>query len=163
MTNSNHSNYISMYNGIEVIDALETRISAIKKTLTIVSELDKWEHRYAEGKWTIKEIVQHCIDCERIFSFRALHIAREDQQILSFFDENLYVETSQANDRQPEELIQELISLMKVTYYQFTAFHDNVLYKKGHIEQHEISVEEIGYIIAGHSIHHMNIINERYL
>ncbi len=163
MSNTNLDHYVSIYDGIEVVDALETRISAIKSTLNLVSKLDKWDYRYAENKWALKELVQHCIDCERIFSFRALHIARRDVQPLNFFDENDYNLTSFANDRKPEDLIKEWTNLMSSTYYQYLAFNDEVLDRTGKIGDNEYSVEQIGYIMAGHSIHHMNIINERYL
>lgn len=163
MSTINHDNYISIYDGIEVVDALQTRIADIKKTLIIVTELEKWDYAYAEEKWTLKEMIQHCIDCERIFSYRAQHIAREDQQILNFFDENAYVVTSNAKDRKPEELIKEWTNLMKATYFQFESFNNEILHKIGKVGDREFSVEKIGYVIAGHSIHHMNVINERYL
>ncbi|MGV0757330.1 DinB family protein [Empedobacter brevis] len=163
MSTINHDNYISVYDGIEVVDALQTRIADIKKTLIIVTELEKWDYAYAEEKWTIKEMIQHCIDCERIFSYRAQHIAREDQQILNFFDENAYVVTSNAKDRKPEELIKEWTNLMKATYFQFESFNNEILHKIGKVGDREFSVEKIGYVMAGHSIHHMNVINERYL
>ena len=163
MNTINHDNYTSIYDGIEVVDALQTRIADIKKTLIIVTELDKWDYAYAEGKWTIKEMIQHCIDCERIFSYRAQHIAREDSQTLNFFDENAYVLNSNANERKPEELIKEWINLMKATYFQFESFNDETLNKIGKVGDREFSVEKIGYVMAGHSIHHMNVINERYL
>ncbi|WP_334127278.1 DinB family protein, partial [Empedobacter brevis] len=121
------------------------------------------DYAYAEEKWTIKEMIQHCIDCERIFSYRAQHIAREDQQILNFFDENAYVITSNAKDRKPEELIKEWTNLMKATYFQFESFSNETLHKIGKVGDREFSVEKIGYVMAGHSIHHMNVINERYL
>ena len=160
MNTINHDNYTSIYDGIEVVDALQTRIADIKKTLIIVTELDKWDYAYADGKWTIKEMIQHCIDCERIFSYRAQHIAREDSQTLSFFDENAYVLTSNANERKPEELIKEWINLMKATYFQFESFNDETLNKIGKVGDREFSIEKIGYVMAGHSIHHMNVINE---
>lgn len=163
MTTINHDNYINIYDGIEVVDALQTRIADIKKTLTIVSELDKWDYAYAAEKWTIKEVIQHCIDCERIFSFRAQHIAREDLQTLNFFDENKYALTSKAKNRKPEELIKEWTNLMKATYFQFESFDDETLNKIGTIGDREFSVEKIGFLMAGHAIHHMNVINERYL
>lgn len=163
MNTINHENYTSIYDGIEVVDALQTRIADIKKTLTIVTELDKWDFSYADGKWTIKEMIQHCIDCERIFSYRAQHIAREDSQTLNFFDENAYVLASNAKSRKPEELIKEWTNLMKATYFQFESFDDETLNKIGKVGDREFSVEKIGFVMAGHSIHHMNVINERYL
>ncbi|UWX67278.1 DinB family protein [Empedobacter stercoris] len=163
MNTINHDNYINIYDGIEVVDALQTRIADIKKTLTIVTELNKWDYAYAEEKWTIKEMIQHCIDCERIFSYRAQHIAREDAQTLNFFDENAYVLTSNAKSRKPEELIKEWTNLMKATYFQFKSFDDETLNRIGKVGDREFSVEKIGFVMAGHSIHHMNVINERYL
>lgn len=163
MKSTDHINYISIYDKIEVEDALFSRIEAIKKTLTIVTELNKWNFAYAEGKWTIKEVVQHCIDCERIFSFRAQHIAREDNQNLNFFDQNEYAIKSNANAREVKDLIEEWDHLMKSTHYQFLSYSDGTLTRIGKIGDYEYSVEQLGFVIAGHAIHHMNIINERYI
>lgn len=163
MKSTNHVNYISIYDHIEVEDALFSRIEAIKKTLTIVTELDKWDYAYADGKWTIREVVQHCIDCERIFSYRAQHVAREDSQNLNFFNQDEYVIKSNASSREIKELIGEWEHLMKSTHYQFLSYDAETLAKIGKIGEYEYSVEDFGFIVAGHAIHHMNIINERYL
>lgn len=82
---------------------------------------------------------------------------------MNFFDENAYVLTSNANERKPEELIKEWTNLMKSTYFQFESFNDETLNKIAKVGDQEFSVEKIGYVMAGHSIHHMNVINERYL
>lgn len=161
--NYNHNDYISSYDGITVNDALEIRIEEIKKTLKLVTDLNKWDYRYAEGKWNIKEVVQHCIDCERIFSNRALHIARNDQNTLFTFDENEYVTTLNSDQINPEILVKEWLHLMNATYFQFEGFYKETFNKKRFIGENELSVKKIGYIIAGHSIHHINVIKERYL
>lgn len=161
--NYNHNQYISSYDGITVNDALEIRIEEIKKTLELVNNLNKWDHRYADGKWSIKEIVQHCIDCERIFSFRALHIARNDLKDLHTFDQNKYVELLDYDLLDPKRLVKEWMHLMNATMFQFEGFSPELLKKEGNIGDDAISVKKIGYIIAGHSIHHINVIKERYL
>lgn len=161
--NYNHNNYISSYDGITVNDALEIRIEEIKKTLKLVTDLNKWDYRYAEDKWTLKELVQHCIDCERIFSFRALHIARNDKNILQTFDENDYISNLNSENINSENLIKEWLHLMNATHFQFEGFDNETLTKKALIGENELTVKKIGYIIAGHSIHHINIIKERYL
>lgn len=161
--NYNHNNYISSYDGINVIDALELRIEEIRKTLELISNLNKWDYKYAENKWTIKQLIQHCIDCERIFSVRALYIARNDAKNLPTFDENAYVETLDLEQLEPKKLIKEWLHLMNATLYQFEGFSKETLAKTGNISDESLSVKKIGYIIAGHSIHHINFIKEHYL
>ena len=161
--NYNHNDYISSYDGITVNDALELRIEEIKKTLKLVTNLNKWDYRYADGKWSIKEVVQHCIDCERIFSYRAAHIARNDMNALPFFDENRYVETLNTELLNPENLKKEWLHLMNATVLQYEGYDNEILNKTFKIGDADYSVKKIGYNIAGHSIHHINIIKERYL
>lgn len=161
--NYNHNDYISSYDGITVHDALEIRIEEINKTLKLVDNLNKWDYRYAEGKWSIKEVLQHCIDCERIFSARALHIARNDQNIIHTFDQNAYVEVLNIDFLEPMKLKKEWMHLMNATMFQFDNFSPKTLDKTAFIGEQEYSVKKIGYIIAGHSIHHINVIKERYL
>lgn len=163
MINYNHNNYISSYDGITVNDALEIRIEEIKKTMNLVSNLNKWDHRYAEGKWTIKEVIQHCIDCERIFSTRALYIARNETNPLYSFDQDQYVKELKIDSIKPENLIKEWLHLMNATMFQFENFDQEILAKSGWIGESELTIKKIGYIIAGHSIHHINVIKERYL
>lgn len=160
---TNHTLYKEYYDKVDVKDALFSRITEIKQTLSIVTKLDKWEHRYQENKWTVKDIVQHCIDCERIFSFRALHIARQDSQQLFSFDENDYADKARANDRKVEDLFKEWMHLMNATYYQFEKLSNEELNRNGLVESTPYTLEDIGYVIAGHSIHHINVIKERYL
>lgn len=161
--NYNHNDYIVSYDGITVHDALELRIEEIKKTLTTVTDLEKWDYRYADGKWSIKEVVQHCIDCERIFSERALKIARNDGNSLQSFDQNKYVELLNYDSLNPEILVKEWLYLMNATTFQFEGFDSKTLAKSAIIDENEYTIKKIGYIIAGHSIHHINIIKERYL
>jgi len=124
---------------------------------------DKWSHRYAEGKWTIKELVQHLIDAERIFNYRALCFARRDETPLPGFDEDFYVIHSDANRRSNEEFLKELQVVQQSTIHLFNSFTEEQLEATGIANNNPIYVKAIGYIIVGHTRHHLNIIKERYL
>ncbi|HWJ89800.1 MAG TPA: DinB family protein [Flavisolibacter sp.] len=123
----------------------------------------KWDHRYAKGKWSIKEMVQHIIDAERIFCYRALCFAREDSTALPGFDENLYAETSKADRRQKNDLIEELESVQRSSKQLFNSFDEEQLGATGVANGKEIYDEGIGYIVIGHALHHQSILAERYL
>lgn len=118
---------------------------------------------YAEGKWTIKEIIQHLIDAERIMAYRALRFARNDMTELSGFDENEYVISSNGNKRAIGGLLKEMKLVRKTTILLFKNFEENDLLNLGMANGSNMSVRALGYIIAGHQLHHMNIIKERYL
>jgi len=159
----NHNDYISSYDGINVIDALELRIEEIRKTIDLVTNLNKWDYKYEDGKWTIKEILQHCIDCERIFSTRALYIARNDANNLQPFDENQYMNSFNSELLDPKILKKEWLHLMNATLLQFENFNSETLNKSAIIGDSNYTIKKIGYVIAGHSIHHINVIKDRYL
>lgn len=118
---------------------------------------------YEKGKWTIKDILLHLIDAERIFAYRALRIARNDSTALSGFDENEYVITANANEREFESLLNEYVAVRNATISLFTNFSESDLLKIGIASTASVSVRGIGYCILGHELHHRNIILERYL
>ena len=123
---------------------------------------EKWDYKYGVDKWTIKELVQHIIDAERIFSYRALRFARKDANSLPGFDENNYAVTSEANLRKPEELLQELEVVQKASTLLFYSFTDDQLDAFGTASGSSIYVKAIGFIIIGHALHHVDILKERY-
>ena len=123
----------------------------------------KHEFRYAEGKWTIKDIILHLIDAERIFAYRALRIARNDNTALPGFEENDYVANVATNSVEILDLLEEFILVRKSTIKLFESFSPEMLAAKGIASGNEISVLAIGFIISGHTIHHQNVITERYL
>lgn len=125
--------------------------------------IEKQEYRYAEGKWTMKEMLQHIIDTERIFAYRALVFARQDKTVLPGFDENLYAVNSSANTREWNQLIDELISVRQTSIQLFASFVPEAITYKGTASAKEITVNAIGFIICGHLLHHKNITMERYL
>ncbi len=131
-------------------------------TLKTIDEA-KHTYRYAEGKWSIKELVQHLIDTERVFAYRAMCFARKDSTPLPGFDENVYVEHSRGNDRPWKSLVTEMEVIRKATLLLFESFSEEELTQIGKASGYDMSVRAIGYCIAGHQRHHLKIIRERYL
>ncbi len=123
----------------------------------------KADHAYAEGKWTLKELLQHCIDTERIMAYRALCVARGEQQNLPGFDENSFAATSNANARNWDELIEEMLLVRKITIILFNTFNEEQLQQRGLANNHAITCNALGFIIVGHFMHHERIVKERYL
>jgi len=124
---------------------------------------EKIDHRYAEGKWTIKEMLQHIIDAERVFSYRALCFARKDSTPLPSFDENAYAFNSKADKRDWNEMIDELRAVRHGTELLFDSFYEEQMESEGTASGKQNYVRGIGFIIVGHVTHHIKIIKERYL
>ena len=124
---------------------------------------EKQLYKYASDKWTIKEVLVHIIDTERIFAYRALRIARRDVTALPGFDQDEYVLNSDANSRNFEDLISEFVSVRLSTVSLFNSFSEEDLLQKGIASNSHISVRALGYILIGHQNHHQEIIEKRYL
>lgn len=154
---------------ISKVDATYDLISALERGemefLSFINTIsaDKLEYRYQEGKWTIKEIIIHLMDAERIFAYRALRFSRGDGTNLAGFDENEYVPNSGASERSLQSLIEEYKALRQSTLEFFRNLTPEMSVRTGIANGREISVRSLGYIIPGHEIHHMNVIKERYL
>lgn len=119
--------------------------------------------RHAEGEWTIKEILVHIIDDERIYCYRALRFARNDKTELPGFEQEEYVPYSGANSRELEAIIEEFISVRKATITFFESLGEDALIRKGVGSGNIMSVRAAAYHIAGHELHHINSIKENYL
>jgi len=124
---------------------------------------DKRLYKYEEGKWSIQEVLQHIIDCERVFHFRALAFSRKDPNTFPSFDENNYSKYSNANNKNWNNLIEEFVAVRKSTEYLFNGFSEEQLDQIGKASNYEMNVRVLGYLIAGHLAHHINILKERYL
>ncbi len=120
-------------------------------------------YRYAEGKWNIREVIQHIIDAERVFIYRSLCFARKDTTPLPSFDENLYAENSKSDKRKWKELWNEFMAVRLSTLLLFASFDDEQLGTTGTASGKEIQVLALGFIIAGHAKHHELILKEKYL
>ena len=118
---------------------------------------------YAPGKWTVKQIIQHCIDTERIMSYRALRFARNDQTNLPGFDENTYADNADVSRKTIEQLLNEFKVVRMATFAQFLHLDEATLRRVGTASEVQISVGALGFVVAGHALHHRKIIDERYL
>jgi uncharacterized damage-inducible protein DinB len=119
--------------------------------------------RYAEGKWTIKEILSHVADDERIYAYRALRFARNDKTELPGFEQDYYALYSGANERGLEDILDELTAVRQATVALFEGLDDAALLRAGVADGKVMSVRAAAYHIAGHEMRHVNIIRERYL
>ena len=155
-------NYTSLVNENDVISALKNQENALHEFLNLVSE-EKSVYAYAEGKWTLKEMLQHIIDTERIFTYRALAISRKETATLPGFDENLYALHSFSNRRTWDELAEEMIAVRKATVLLFNSFTVDMLQTSGNFSSSSGNVHTLGLIVIGHLYHHINIAKERYL
>ncbi len=118
---------------------------------------------YAPGKWTIKEVALHCADAERVFSYRALRIARGDTTPLPGFDENAYTPMSGAASRTLEDILDELQSVREASVTLFSGLPAEAWTRRGIASGKDVSVRGIAWITAGHLLHHMGVIQDRYL
>jgi len=136
-----------------------------EKTVSLFSFLTEEQSKfaYAEGKWTLKEVLLHLSDTERIFQYRILAIARGEEKDLPGFDEELYAQYSFANERSLDSLLDEYQLVRKSSQILLDTMNSSVLNNIGTASGNQISAQTIGKLIVGHNIHHLNVIEERYL
>jgi uncharacterized damage-inducible protein DinB len=159
--------YTIMYIGLLpddglILKHLEDNLRATTDFMRAVPE-EKLSYRYAKDKWTIKEILAHLIDDERIYAYRALRFARNDQTELPGFEQDAYAVESGANERSHDDLLEEFAAVRKSTIALFNSFDDRVFIRSGVASGNVMSVRAVAYHIAGHELRHLNIIKERYL
>jgi len=157
-----NATYINALDNVELLEELEISLHDFIRFVQNIP-MDKFDYRYAEGKWTIKDIIQHIIDAERIFGYRALRISRNDQTQLPGFEENDYVENTDANSRSIQGLLTELSALRHSNLLMFKSFTEEQLTRMGIASNHSISVRALGFLIIGHQKHHQKVFQERYL
>ncbi|GAC1426224.1 MAG: DinB family protein [Flavisolibacter sp.] len=154
--------YIQPIIGRDLEEVFLQHYKSLPSLLSTV-EPSKWNFRYAPEKWSIKEVVQHVIDAERIFCYRALTFARKDNHTLNGFDENKYAQFSKADKREGKEILEELSLVQKSSAALFASFDAEQLRETGIANGNSIYVGAIGYIIIGHNLHHRKILEDRYL
>lgn len=160
--NSYYKPYIDLVNELDIVLSLQ---QSLDETITFFNSIpdNKWLYSYAEGKWTIKEIIQHILDTERIFAYRALCFSRKENIALPGFDQDVYLENSNANTRTKDSLIEEYKVIRDASITLYKSFTKQMLLHVGVASESPLSVRAAGYIIVGHEKHHCNIIKARYL
>lgn len=153
---------ISLVTYNDLIDGLDKSFHSVFQALQDLSAVDL-TYRYAEGKWSIKQVWQHVIDVERIFNYRALRYARQDKTILSGFNQNEYNEVSHADGREWEDMLREYTAVRNASIELFRSFTDEMFSYVGQAGKSPMTVRSVGYLIIGHELHHLHIIRERYL
>lgn len=160
--NPYYQTYIEKAGAVRMHKGLKNNGDATIAFLESIPE-DKLEYRYDEGKWTIKEIIQHLIDTERIFTYRALCIARKDKTSFPGYDQDDYVETCEANKRSIHSLMNEYKAVRLATIILFESFSEEVLTQIGTASNSSLSPRAVAFITIGHENHHCEVIKERYL
>ena len=146
----------------DLFTSLDNQLPMIREFLSSIPE-EKSSFAYGEGKWTLKELLQHIIDTERIFCYRALCFARKEKASLPGFDENDYASHSHANERKWKELVNEFLVVREGTTTLFNSFSATALNNSGISDNKPITTLAAGFIILGHFYHHKKIMEERYL
>jgi hypothetical protein len=154
--------YINLAPYPNVIDALEKNLLEVKNYF-LSMPLQKENHAYAKGKWTIKQLLNHCSDTERIFAYRALRFARKDEEQPLSFDENLYAQTADVSHRSLADILEEFITIRQATIALFKSFSNQTLLNMGNTAAGKVSVLALGFAMCGHVNHHINVVKERYL
>ena len=154
--------YIKLTVSDDIVGGLKHNLKQVVKFYNSIS-VSKLDFVYAAGKWTIKDILLHCIDAERIFAYRALRIARQDKTNLAGFEQDDYVIVGNASKRSLKNLLTEFTSVRNSSISLFNSFSDKQLRSVGSANGSSISTRALGYIITGHENHHIHIIKERYL
>lgn len=157
-----YNNYISLVEGDDVMQVLNAQVAEIRSIFANVPE-DKGTTAYVEGKWTIKELLSHLIDGERIFAYRILRISRGDKTPIEGFEQDDYIENSNANSRSFADLIGEFEAQRQSNLHMVNNISDEASKRMGTASDKPVSVRALTYIMAGHVRHHINVLNERYL
>lgn len=157
-----YNRYISLVPGGDIISELSAQPTQLQDIFVSMPE-DRGTYAYADGKWTIKELLSHLIDGERIFGYRALRISRGDKTPIEGFEQDDYIEHSHANERSLADLLEEFNLLRRANLIVLNYLSDEDWKRMGTASDTPVSVRALAYIMAGHVTHHLNILRERYL
>jgi uncharacterized damage-inducible protein DinB len=154
--------YIDQVPETDLNTAFKNQAAGLNDFLHTITE-EKSAYAYAQGKWTIKELLQHIIDAERIFAYRALCFARGEKTSLPSFDENEYAANSNAAGRTWKSLVEEFLAVRKATEFLFESLSEEALNNPGLANNNTTTAASVGFITLGHYYHHKKILEERYL
>jgi hypothetical protein len=157
-----YDTYISLVADDDIITVLDSQTAELSRLISGVPD-EKGAFAYADGKWTIKEVLSHLIDGERMFAYRVLRISRGDETPIEGFEQDGYIENSNANNRAFAELLEEFGLLRKANILLLKNLSDEASRRIGTASEKQVSVRALVYIMAGHIKHHINILNQRYL
>jgi hypothetical protein len=156
-----YETYVSLVEETDIISAMKNQSDELSEIFSQISD-EKGFYRYAEGKWSIKELLGHLIDGERVFAYRALRFARADKTELAGFDQDPYIENANFDAVNMQDLLEEMLSLRKANTLFFNNLNDEAWSRTGVASENEISVRALAYIMVGHIRHHVKILKERY-
>lgn len=159
---SYYANYIDKAGKLNLKDSLIESCKALNELFNDISE-EQMNYKYADDKWTIKELLMHIIDTERVFAYRAMRFARKDKTDLPGFEQDDYIIPSKANERSKDSLLNEYNAQRVSTLALFSNFDDEMLMSIGNASGNPMSVRAIGFLTSGHETHHCDILRERYL
>ena len=156
-----YGRYIDILNGLELFGALESGMSLMS---SLIDEIPKQKlyYAYAEGKWTVAEVLVHLMDTERIFQYRALRFARNDMSELVGFEQDDYVPHSRANQRTKNSILEEFMAIRTSSLTFFKSLDELSLLRVGKANGAKMSVRALAFVICGHQAHHFKILRERY-
>jgi uncharacterized damage-inducible protein DinB len=154
--------YIKLVQSNDLLGYFATQSESLASVAAGLSE-EQLLYRYAEGKWSMKDVFTHMIDCERIYCYRALSIARGEKKSLPGFEENEYASFASADKRDKEDIITDYYATRAATIELFKSFDEEMLNRMGIANDTLRSVRSIGYLAAGHELHHLGVLKERYL
>ena len=154
--------YVGLVPGADVLKVLSEQIGKTTSLIRSMGEKRAGEFSYAPGKWTAKQILGHLSDTERIFSYRALRLARQDETPLPGFEQNDYVAASGANDRSLDDLLNEFRMVRESSVALFGSLPAAAWMRQGRVSDWKLSVRGIAFTTAGHELHHFKILQERY-
>jgi len=157
-----YENYIKLVEGEDILKILNEQSKKTQDVLNSFSE-HKGNYRYADGKWTVKEVVGHLLDTDRVFAYRALCIARGEKKTLPGFEQNDYVSEGNFNRRDLFELNYEFRLLRESNLLLFRSFTPEMLKRRGFANETSVTVLAILFMIAGHERHHMKVLHEKYM
>lgn len=157
-----YAGYVSLVPETDVMTALQDQVFDFETLLADISD-EQGDYAYAENKWTIRELLGHMIDGERVFSYRAFRISRSDETPLASFEENAYVANSNFKNRTLRDLVEEFSCLRNANVLMFQNMDETAWSRIGTASDAKVSVRALAYIMVGHVRHHLHILRERYL
>ena len=164
-SNEYHSYFKTYLDKVNDLPLLDSLVNGKLETINFFKNIptSKLEYRYEESKWTIKQILIHIIDTERVFNYRALQFARSDNSNLEGFDENEFVRNADLNTRTIDSILEEYSIVRDASIVLFKNFSEDSLKRIGKASNNPLSVRAAGFLICGHETHHKEVIGERYL